>query len=103
MWGVSGCGQGIGSPLLIAYAASHTLGRMRKQKPNAELTTSELHALRAYEKFTAQHGAPPSVRQLAALCGITHNPAHYIIGRLRDKGAITQVRLRVSAKGKKAI
>lgn len=75
---------------------------------NSELTSDQKHALAAYLRWQGKHGRPPSVRELARELGIKHAGAHYYIVTLKEKGAltpqrITETRLLVSAKGRKAL
>lgn len=79
---------------------------MRKNK---ELTTGEREALRFYRSFAEKHGKPPTLRQLAAHMGSPYpNTAQNYIAQLEAKGflgprRITETRLMVTAKGKKAV
>ncbi len=108
MWGLGTSPSGVGDkqcPCLTRWDSVQYIPTMVK---NDELTTTQKEALRTYQKFETKHGVPPSVRQLAAELDISHNASHYLIGMLRDKGflaprAVTEMRLKVSAKGKKAL
>lgn len=74
-----------------------------------ELTLRQEEALRVYKRMTEKNdGVTPTVRALGDKLGIGHNAAHQMLMRLREKGfltmpPVTQTRLRISAKGKKAV
>lgn len=73
---------------------------------NKELTTTEKELLRHYREHLDKFGAPPSLRQLGTYLSIAHSAVSHALKRLKLKGymtpqKITQVRLRLSAKGKK--
>jgi DNA-binding IclR family transcriptional regulator len=81
---------------------------------NLELTTSERAALVAYDKFQQKHGAPPSLRGLAALLGVYPNAARHLLLNLKEKGylrgtdteatpRISTRRLALSAKARRAL
>jgi len=78
-------------------------------RTNYELTTIEKVTLRAYHKWIEKYGLAPSVRQLAEALGKGHTAAHHTLQSLREKGflnpprAVTETRMRLSAKGKRAI
>ena len=73
------------------------------------LTPRQEEALRVYKKMTRQNGdITPTVRALAEALQVSPNAAHRQIQQLREKGyltmpPITQTRMRISAKGKKAV
>ncbi len=75
--------------------------------PNKLLSDTQARALDVYRRWTDRHdGSPPSVRELAAELGITHNGAHYLIGKLREKGYLTMkpvtiIRPTLTAKARK--
>jgi SOS-response transcriptional repressor LexA len=69
---------------------------------NRELTTRQKDALKVYAKFVEQHGRPPSVREYGEALGVSHRAAHFQLQKLKEKGRITMVRMKVSAKGLKA-
>jgi hypothetical protein len=77
--------------------------------PNLNLTTAEELTLRAYHKWIQKHGAAPSVRQLASMLDKGHTATHHALIKLREKGylnaarPITETRMRISAKGKRAL
>lgn len=48
--------------------------------------TSVLHAIR---RLTVQAGNAPTVRELAAFTGMTHQRVHQHLNALRQRGAIT--------------
>jgi SOS-response transcriptional repressor LexA len=75
--------------------------------PTADLTKPQELALAVYRRLTEKLGAPPSVRQFAAALGKSHNAAHAMIGKLREKGylsmkPITLVRPTLTAKARRA-
>ena len=83
---------------------------------NRNLTTREQAFLETYTAHERKHGAPPSMVQMSRALGIAVNGAQYIRDRLVDKGFVTKipipenlkrsntlVRLRLTAKGKKAL
>jgi DNA-binding MarR family transcriptional regulator len=80
----------------------------RTPQKNLELTTAQKNALRVYLDWEEKHAAPPNGAELASALGITRQQAHQYINILHDKGylaprRVTLVRLRVTAKGKKAL
>lgn len=75
--------------------------------PNQNLSSAQQEALTIYRKLTDTLGEPPSVREFAKALGKTHNAAHYMIQRLREKGylsmkPVTVIRPRLTAKGRAA-
>lgn len=75
--------------------------------PNRALSSAQERALDIYRRLTERNGSPPSVREFAEALGQSHNAAHYMIGRLREKGflsmkPITITRPALTAKGSKA-
>lgn len=76
--------------------------------PNKNLTTTQERALSHYRRLTEENGGePPTVRQLGAALGVSHNPAYQLIQRLREKGYLTMkpvtiTRPTLTAKGRKA-
>lgn len=75
---------------------------------NRELTTAQKEALVAYRRHCDKHdGAPPTVRELAALLRKSPNAAQNLIQKLREKGylsmrPVTIIRSTVTAKGRRA-
>ena len=75
---------------------------------NRNLSPTQEHALTLYRRLTDKNdGNPPSVREFAAALGKSHNAAHYLIGKLREKGflsmkPITIIRPNLTAKGRAA-
>lgn len=74
---------------------------------NMNLTTVQEEALTAYRKLCDEKGEPPTVRELADALGKGPNAAHYLIGKLREKGylsmkPVTIIRPTLTAKGRKA-
>jgi predicted ArsR family transcriptional regulator len=75
---------------------------------NTELTTNEHKALCFYKEFLSQYKKAPTFRQIAEHLGVYPNAARWVIDKLKEKGhlverPVTVMRLKVSAKGKKAI
>lgn len=74
-----------------------------------ELTLRQEEALRVYKRMTEKNdGITPTVRAFAEKLECGHNAAHQLLMRLREKGfltmpPVTQTRLRITAKGKKAV
>jgi Mn-dependent DtxR family transcriptional regulator len=74
-----------------------------------DLTKRQAETLRVYKAMTeANGGITPTVRALAEKLGCGHNCAHQFLMQLRKKGyltmpPITQTRMRLSSKGKKAV
>jgi len=76
---------------------------------NLELTTRERAALAFYRSHVDEHGRPPTQRALAEHLGVYLSAAQYILRRLVDKRylsrvsrPVTEYRLRLSPKGRKA-
>ncbi len=75
---------------------------------NTELTSNEKEALRFYADFLSRHKKAPTFRQIADHLGVYPNAARWVIDKLKEKGhlverPVTVMRLKVSAKGKKAV
>ncbi len=75
--------------------------------PNKNLTTTQERALSHYRRLTEQGGEPPTVRALGAALGVSHNAAHSLIQKLREKGYLTMkpvtiIRSTLTAKGRRA-
>lgn len=91
--------------MLVTLSQKHQKANMPPK--NTELTTTNRAAWMAFKKLTDRLGTEPSVRQLAAALGVSHQAAHYQIGQLREKGylgerRITARRLMLTAKGRQA-
>lgn len=74
---------------------------------NQLLTSTQKRALDAYRRLTEESGEPPTVRALARALRVTHNGAHYLISKLREKGylsmkPVTIVRPKLTAKARRA-
>lgn len=75
--------------------------------PNENLSSTQQEALDAYRKHVERHGEPPTVRELGEALGKSHNAAHYLIQKLREKGylsmkPVTIIRPKLTAKGRSA-
>lgn len=78
--------------------------------PNREnelLTSTQHRALDAYRRLSDEKGEPPTVREFAHALGVTHQGAHYLITKLREKGylsmkPVTIVRPKLTAKARRA-
>lgn len=77
---------------------------------NEELTTVQKKALLFVQAYIEEHGKPPSIRVLGEHLGCFVSSAAATLKRLQDKGflekkaqRITEVRLRLSVKGRKAL
>jgi hypothetical protein len=75
---------------------------------NLELTSNEAKALRFCKEHLDTYKKMPTFRQIAEHLGVYVNAANWIVDKLKEKGAlverpVTVMRLKVSAKGKKAV
>lgn len=75
-------------------------------RENHELSTTEKDVLRVYREHVEAHGAPPTVTWVAQEVGCMRNTVYASLKSLAKKGymtekPVTQMRLKLSAKGKK--
>lgn len=76
-------------------------------QPNTALSSTQAEALALYRKLTDRNGEPPTVREFAKALGKSHNGAHYLIQKLREKGYLTMkpvtiIRPTLTAKARRA-
>jgi Mn-dependent DtxR family transcriptional regulator len=79
----------------------------RTMPENRNLTSTQEAALAAYGKLSEQKGEPPTVRELAAVLGKSHQAAWQLIQQLRTKGylsmkPVTIIRPTLTKKGRAA-
>lgn len=75
--------------------------------PNDNLSSTQQEALAVYRRLTEKKGEPPTVREFASALGKSHQAAHYMIQKLREKGylsmrPVTIIRPTLTAKGRQA-
>lgn len=60
-------------------------------KPGTEPTNVQIDFLRAYKSYYDAHGKPPTVRELAATLGKSHQATHLTLQLLERRGDIQHV------------